>query len=121
MIQGWFDQEDQLRFEIELVDTNGVSLAVDALFDTGSTEWLVLSTQDIESLGWPEIGRRIIRTVQGETSLNVYAGQLILDERIFEVPVIGSEMIEDYLLGVPWLQTRRLVADRQAEILTLGN
>ena len=120
MIRGWFDDEGQLRFEIELVNANGLSLPVDGLLDTGSTEWLVLNYQDAQSLDWSFVGRRTVQTVQGETTLNVYAGKLVLDGQEFNIPAIASEVLEDYLLGVSWLRTRRLVADMRAEILTLG-
>ena len=35
MISGFFGDEDALFFEISLVDDEGYSLQVDALFDTG--------------------------------------------------------------------------------------
>ncbi|GAB4172458.1 MAG: hypothetical protein Fur006_01270 [Coleofasciculaceae cyanobacterium] len=46
MIEGWFDDEGQLRFEIDLVAANELPLPVDAVLDTGSTEWLVINNQD---------------------------------------------------------------------------
>lgn len=64
--------------------------------------------------------RRTVRTAQGETTLNVYAGKVILDGQEFDIPVVASRIIEEYLLGVPWLRTRRLVADLPAGLLTLG-
>jgi predicted aspartyl protease len=121
MSAGWFDVEGQLRFEIELVDKFGVSLAVDALLDTGSTEWLVLSTQDIEILGWSFVGRRTLKTVQGEMNLKVYTGKVIFDGHEFDIPAVASPFIEDYLIGLPWLLERRLVVDMKAGILTLAD
>ena len=35
MIQGWFDDNEQLFFEIELIADKGLELPVDALLDTG--------------------------------------------------------------------------------------
>jgi predicted aspartyl protease len=120
MISGWFDAEGQLRFEIELIDELGVPLAVDALLDTGSTEWLVLSNQDIEILGWSKIGRKNLKTVQGEITVDVYAGKVIFDGLESDIPVVASATLEDYLIGIPWLLFRRLVVDRQGDVLTLG-
>ena len=119
MIEGWFDDEGQLRFEIDLVAANGLPLPVDALLDTGSTEWLVINNQDLESLGWRFVGRRTVRTAQGETTLNVYAGKVILDGQDFDIPVVAISAIEEYLLGVPWLRTKRLIVDFPVGLLTL--
>lgn len=120
MISGWFDVEGQLRFEIELIDELGESLAVDALLDTGSTEWLVLSNQDIEILGWSKIGRKTVKTVTGEITLDVYAGLVIFDGLELNVPVVASVTLDDYLIGIPWLRSKRLVVDRPGGVLTLG-
>ncbi len=120
MIEGWFDEEGQLRFEIDLVAADGLSLPVDVLLDTGATEWLVINDQDLESLGWQFVGRRTVRTAQGETTLNVYGGKVILDGQEFEIPVVATQAIDDYLFGLRWLRTRRLVADLPAGVLTLG-
>ena len=35
------------------------------------------------------------------------------------IPVVGGEEITDVLIGLPWLD-RRLVVDRKAGLLTLG-
>jgi predicted aspartyl protease len=120
MIEGSFDNEGQLRFEIDLVAANGLPLPVDAVLDTGSTEWLVINNQDLESFGWRFVGRRTVRTAQGETTLNVYAGKVILDEQEFDIPVVASKAIEEYLIRIPWLRTKRLVVDWPAVLLTLG-
>lgn len=72
MIQGWFDDLGQLRFEIDLIAANELPV-------TG-----------------------------------------ILDGQEFDIPVVAGMAIEEYLLGVPWLRTRRLVADLPAGLLTLG-
>jgi predicted aspartyl protease len=36
------------------------------------------------------------------------------------IPILGGEEISEILLGLPWLETRRLVVDRKAGLLTLG-
>jgi predicted aspartyl protease len=58
--------------------------------------------------------------LDGEITLNVYTGKLIFDGEEFDVLVTASEANEDYLLGVPWLRKRRLVADMRTGVLTLG-
>jgi len=47
MIQGWFDDNEQLFFEIELIADNGLELPVDALLDTGFYGWLAMDSQSI--------------------------------------------------------------------------
>jgi len=120
MIQGWFDDVGLLHFEIDLIAANGLSLPVDVLLDTGSTEWLVINKQDIESLGWSFAGRRNVQMIRGETNLNLYIGKVRLDGQEFDIPVVAGMGVEDYLLGIPWLRTRRLVVDLPASLLTLG-
>jgi predicted aspartyl protease len=40
MIQGWFSDDDELFFEIELIAADGLELVVDVLLDTGFSGWL---------------------------------------------------------------------------------
>ncbi|MEH1940456.1 MAG: hypothetical protein V7L01_09600 [Nostoc sp.] len=44
----------------------------------------------------------------------------ILDEEEFMISALGGDELQDILLGVRWLQTKRLVADFPAGVLTLG-
>ncbi len=49
MIQGRFDEEkNQLFFEIGLVADDGEVMFVDALLDTGFTDWLAMNSQDLD-------------------------------------------------------------------------
>ncbi|WP_306419463.1 hypothetical protein [Nostoc linckia] len=51
MIEGKFTNQGELIFEIDLVASDGLVITVDALFDTGFTDWLAINTQDALSLG----------------------------------------------------------------------
>ncbi|MFE1745816.1 hypothetical protein [Coleofasciculus sp. H7-2] len=49
MIQGEFGSKGQLLVAIDLIDVEGEPIQVDALLDTGFTEWVAINNQDIES------------------------------------------------------------------------
>lgn len=51
MIKGRFGDKGQIYFDIDLIDESGGSLSVEAMLDTGFTEFLAINQQDIESLG----------------------------------------------------------------------
>jgi predicted aspartyl protease len=119
MIEGHFSRSGELFFLIDLVAANGLAFPVDALLDTGSTEWLALNSQDLESLGWSFTARKRVQTADGEKTVSVYLGKIILDGQELEIPVVAAMGIEDCLLGLPCLQTRRLIVDFSAEVLTL--
>ncbi|MBD0346764.1 MAG: aspartyl protease [Coleofasciculus sp. Co-bin14] len=122
MIEGEFDSEGKLTFEIALVTVDGEIILADAILDTGFTEWLAINNQDLEILGWPIVidGEKLMQTAQGETRFQVYAGTVELDEQQFNIPVLGGDTISEVLLGLPWLRTRRLIVNFPAGVLTLG-
>jgi predicted aspartyl protease len=122
MIEGEFDSEGKLTFEIGLVTVDNEIILADAILDTGFTEWLAINNQDLEILGWPIVidGEKLMQTAQGETRFKVYAGTVELDEQQFNIPVLGGDTISEVLLGLPWLRTRRLIVDFPAGLLTLG-
>ena len=121
MIEGWFDDEGKLHFEITLIAANGEEFIDDAILDTGSTEWLVINSQDLQGLAWSVVERgRPMQTAQGESLFDIYLGKVLLDGSEIEILVVAGSELEEKLLGVPWLQTRRLVADFPLGLLTLG-
>ncbi len=121
MIEGKFGSKCELFFEIDLIASDGLIITVDALLDTGFTDWLAINNQDAESLGWLLVeNEETRRTAQGETQFNVYAGIVSLDGQEFNVPVLAGQAIAEVLLGLPWLLTRRLVVDFPAMLLTLS-
>ena len=120
MIEGQFGSKGELFFEIDLVAADGLTITVDALLDTGFTDWLAINIQDAESLGWQLIHDEETRlTAQGEAQFNIYDGIVNLADEEFNVPVIAGDKIAEVLLGLPWLFTRRLVVGFPEEVLTL--
>ncbi|HBL10491.1 MAG TPA: aspartyl protease [Cyanobacteria bacterium UBA11162] len=122
MIEGRLDNEgNKLFFEIGLVAVDEEIIPVEALLDTGFTDWLAINTQDLESLGWLCLDDELpMATAQGEAEFNVYVGTVQIDGQEFQVPVLGGDSINEILLGMRWLKTRRLVVDFRAGVLTLG-
>jgi predicted aspartyl protease len=120
MIQGYFDEEGKLYFEIDLIAADGSVITVNALLDTGFTDLLAMDSQDIANLGWSYVKEREMLTAAGEANFNVYVGTVFLDGEELTIPVLGGTEVPDILLGLPWLERRRLVVDRKAGILTLG-
>ncbi|MFH7024975.1 MAG: hypothetical protein ACHBN1_06140 [Heteroscytonema crispum UTEX LB 1556] len=55
-----------------------------------------------------------MRTARGDVELNIFDGQELT------IPVLGGEEITEVLIELPWLENRRLVVDRKAGLLTLG-
>ncbi|MBR8828297.1 MAG: aspartyl protease [Gomphosphaeria aponina SAG 52.96 = DSM 107014] len=119
MIQGYFGENGELFFELDLVTVDGEILSVNGLLDTGFTDWLAMNIQDIESLDWQYIKKRQMKTARGESRFNLYQGTVIFDGQELTIPVLGGEEITEVLLGLAWLENRRLLADKKAGLLTL--
>ncbi|HEY9794848.1 MAG TPA: hypothetical protein V6D30_04335 [Leptolyngbyaceae cyanobacterium] len=111
MIQGRFGENGQVYFEIDLISNNGLSLPVEAMLDTGFTEFLAMNQQDIESLDWSFLSQDKLRTAQGEATFDIYSGRLVIDGQEFEIPVFAGEEIQDILLGSQWLKIFTLLAN----------
>ncbi|NEU75601.1 aspartyl protease [Hassallia byssoidea VB512170] len=121
MIYGEFNTQGELIFEIGLIAADGDIIPVQALLDTGFTGWLAIDNQDALSLGWlVDINPSRMQTARGEARFNLYQGSVLLDEQEFAIPALGGDELQDILLGVRWLQTKRLVADFPGGVLTLG-
>ncbi|MBG1266403.1 aspartyl protease [Nostoc sp. WHI] len=122
MIFGEFNNQSELIFEIGLVTFDGDVIPVNALLDTGFTGLLALDNQDALSLGWIlNINeQREMQTAWGEARFNLYEGIVLLDGEEFTIEVLDGDHLDNVLLGVRWLQTKRLLADFPAGILTLG-
>ncbi|GAB1539899.1 hypothetical protein NUACC21_25670 [Scytonema sp. NUACC21] len=122
MISGELSSRGELIFEIGLVAADGDIILANAVLDTGFTGWLAIDNQDALSLGWNLNihERRDMQTAWGEARFNLYQGAVLLDEQQFAIEVLGGDELPDILLGVNWLQLKRLVADLPAGVLTLG-
>lgn len=121
MISGEFNSKGELIFEISLIATDSDVIPVRALLDTGFTGWLAIDTQDAESLGWLlESQEEEMRTARGEARFNLYQGTVLVDGQEYIIPVLGGNELPEILMGVNWLQMKRLVADFPASVLTLG-
>jgi len=121
MIQGNFGSEDELYFEIDLIGADALELPVDALLDTGFSDWLAIDKQDLEVLGWQYLGERNMRLAKGETKFDIYAGTVRIDGQEFNIPVYAGDGVTEVLLGRKWLKTRQLVVDMPSGVLTLGS
>lgn len=122
MISGRFGSIGELFFDIQLVANDGDNIPVETLLDTGfTTGWLAVDTQDAESLGWTVIDLDLtMQTARGEQFFDLYEGRILLDGQEFVIPVHAGVGIPEVLLGLQWLEVRRLVVDRPQGILTLG-
>ena len=122
MISGRFGNIGELFFEIALIAADGEMIPVETLLDTGfTTGWLAIDTQDAESLGWSVIDLDLtMQTARGEQFFDLYEGRVLLDGQEFIVPVHAGAGIPEVLLGLQWLETRRLFVDRPQGVLTLG-
>ncbi|MFM6038434.1 MAG: aspartyl protease [Sphaerospermopsis kisseleviana] len=120
MIEGYFGENGQLFFEIELVTNDSLNLPIDALFDTGFAGFMAINTQDLDGLEWVYSGEEMLRTAKGESKFQIYLGQVILDGKQYQIPVNVGKGINEVLLGSEWLKLLRLVVDFPEGILTLG-
>ncbi|MBD1831389.1 aspartyl protease [Cyanobacteria bacterium FACHB-472] len=120
MIQGYFGEKGELFFEIELIAANGSVVTVNALLDTGFTDWLAMDIQDVESLEWLYLDKQEMRTARGDVRFNRYQATVFIDNQEMTIPVLAGKAITEVLLGLQWLENRRLVVDRKAGLLTLG-
>ncbi len=121
MISGKFNSKGELVFEIDLIGADGDPIPVNVLLDTGFTGWLAIDYQDAESLGWLLFSQQErMQTARGEARFDLYEGTVVLDGQEFTISVLAGDELEDNLLGVRWLQTKRLVADFPVGVLALG-
>jgi predicted aspartyl protease len=121
MIQGEFGDDDELLFPIDLITDEGLELEVNAMLDTGFSEWLAINKQDLEALGWLYMTSEPMRTAQGDVGFDIYLGKVRIDGQEFDIPVHAGAGVTEILLGRQWLKTRRLVVDMLLGVLTLGS
>jgi predicted aspartyl protease len=119
MIHGWFSDENELFFEIELIADSDLELPVDALLDTGFSGFLAMDSQDLEGLDWIYVEKATMQTAKGEFDFDLYAGKVRIDGQDFDIPVHVGAGVPEFLIGRQWLKKRRLLVDMSASILTL--
>jgi predicted aspartyl protease len=121
MIEGYFNNQGELFFEIGLIASDKSVVFAPAILDTGFTDWLAMNIQDIESLGWAFIKTQKKYTANGIIEFNLYAGTVFFDGKEFTIPMIGGDEFTHILMGLQWLNHRRLIVDRKMDWLTLEN
>jgi len=121
MIVGKFGDDEELFFEIELIAENSLELPIDAMLDTGFSDWLAMDKQDLQGLDWLYVGKRIMQTARGEVEFDIYVGKMRIDGEEFDIPVHVGNGVPEILIGRQWLKSRRLVVDMLLGILILGN
>ena len=119
MIQGRFGENGQIYFEIDLITGDGLSFSTEVMLDTGFTEFLAISQQDLASLDWLFLSQDKVRTAQGEATFDIYLGKISIDEQEFEIPVFAGDEIREILLGSQWLKIFKLTADYSENVVTL--
>jgi predicted aspartyl protease len=121
MKKGYFNSRGELFFEMDLMMIDSSIVTVDALLDTGFTDWLAMNVQDIEDLGWPFLDKLEKQTANGLVKFSLYAGTVFFDEQELAIEVIGGHRFTHTLMGLQWLRHRRLIVDRKMDQLTLEN
>ncbi len=119
MIEGNITSQGELFFEMDLMATDSSIVTVDSMLDTGFTDWLAMNIQDVESLGWSFIEKQEKQTASGFVRFNLYAGTVFFDNQEFTIPVIGGDEFTHVLMGLQWLNHRRIIVDRKMDRLTL--
>jgi predicted aspartyl protease len=121
MISGWFGDNGQLFFEIELITSNGEVFPVEVMLDTGfTTGFIAINSQDLDGLDWYLIVREIeMQTARGDALFDIYEGRIIIDGQELIVPVHVGEDLPEILIGSQWLDTMQLVVNKPKGILTL--
>ena len=121
MINGYFDEQGKLYFDLDLVAVDGSLITANALLDTGFTDWLAMDIQDLETLDWSFIKKETRQTARGLGEFSLYQGTVVFGNQELTIPVLGGEEINEILIGLPWLENRRLVVDRKANLLSISN
>ena len=122
MISGWFGDNGELWFEVELVAATGERFAVDALLDTGfTTGFLAISSQDLAALQWRQILPDVeMRTPRGDESFDIYEGRIIIGGEEVVIPVHAAEEVPEHLIGAQWLEVMELIVNKRDGILILS-
>jgi predicted aspartyl protease len=121
MKKGHFNNKGELFFPMDLMAADNSIITEDAMLDTGFSDWLAMNIQDIESLEWSFLKKQKKQTAGGFIKFNLYAGTVFFDVQEMTIPVIGGDEFTHILMGLQWLNHRRLLVDREKDRLTLEN
>ncbi len=82
-MNGYFGENGELLFDVDLIGVNQETVSVEVLLDTGfTTGWLAMNIQDAEALGWLMIASQIeMQTARGNEFFSLYEGNIILDKK----------------------------------------
>lgn len=117
MIQGEFGEQGEIFFPIDLITLEGAHLSVDAMLDTGFTEYMAINKQDVQELSWEYFDQEELFTAQGLSNFDIYIGKVVINGQEFEVPVFAGDNIQEILLGSQWLKQFNLIAKyREGEL-----
>ena len=121
MISGWFGDNGQLFFEIELIASNGEIFPVEVMLDTGfTTGFIAINSQDLDGLDWSLIAPQIeMQTARGDVLFDIYEGRVIIEGQELIVPVHVGEDLPEILIGSQWLDRMQLIVNKPIGILTL--
>ena len=107
---------------MDLVAADEALISVEAIFDPGFNDWLLINNKYAEYLGGlKKRNPRRVQTAAGIRFVNVYEGIILIDGEEFIIPVLAGYRVKDILLGVRWLRFKRLIADYSAGVLTLDS
>jgi predicted aspartyl protease len=120
MIQRNFGTQGEIFFPIELVTGDGLMLQVDAMLDTGFTEYLAINKQDAQDLYWVYFDQEELLTAQGIANFDIYIGNVLIDGQVFELFIFAGENIKEILLGSKWLKQFDLISQYRQNHLTLN-
>ncbi len=120
MIEGKFGDNEELIFPIEIIAAEGLEFEIDAILDTGFSEWLAIDKQDVDELGWLYVTNQSMQTARSFDKFDIYLGKVRIDKQEFDIPVHAAIGVTDILLGRKWLRNRQLVVDMASGVLTLG-
>ncbi|TRV03522.1 MAG: aspartyl protease [Microcystis wesenbergii Mw_QC_B_20070930_S4] len=74
MIRGTFGDNCEIFFPIDLITGESENLSVDAMLDTGFTEFLAINKQDVEGLNWAYFDQEEMLTARGLANFDIYLG-----------------------------------------------
>lgn len=99
MIEGRVTANREAIVRLEVLAADSTKQTIDFVVDTGFTEFISLSENEIDALGLPEAGKSDFRFASGEVRpLTTYRAHVLWDGTL--VPVIVTPLEQNHLLGM---------------------